>query len=189
LKFLGKKGDIKGKIKNGLRLASLNIEKILENKENIEVLAKKYMDRENAFFIGRNLDYGVSLEGSLKLKEISYIHSEAYPAGELKHGAIALVEPASLVLAVVTQENMLGKMISNIKEVKARGGNILCVAKIGFSELEEICDDVLFVPEIYEILEPLLSVIPLQLFAYYTAKLKGLDIDKPRNLAKSVTVE
>ena len=144
---------------------------------------------KNIFFIGRNTDYAVSLEGSLKLKEISYIHSEAYPAGELKHGTISLIEENTLVVALATNDTLFEKMVSNVKEVKARGAVVLTLTTEEHKGIESVSDFVIFIPKISDIIMPSLSVIPLQLFSYYIAYLKNCDIDKPRNLAKSVTVE
>ena len=141
------------------------------------------------FFIGRSLDYAVALEGSLKLKEISYIHSEAYAAGELKHGTIALIEPGTLVVALCTVEELFEKMLSNIKEVKARGAVVLAIAIEGHTEIEKEADHVIYIPKNDKNILPSELVVPLQMFSYYVSSLKGLDIDKPRNLAKSVTVE
>jgi len=143
----------------------------------------------SVFFIGRSLDYAVSLEGSLKLKEISYIHSEAYPAGELKHGTLALIEDNVPVIALATQPDIFEKMVSNIVEVKARGGRILGFATEGDTELVKAVDEVIYMPSTLPMLTPILTVIPLQLLAYYASVARGLDVDKPRNLAKSVTVE
>ena len=165
------------------------IEKILENKENIQYLASKQFNAKDVFFIGRNLDYAMSLEGSLKLKEISYIHSDAYAAGELKHGTISLVENGTLVVALATQQNLFDKMMSNVKEVKARGAVVLGLTTEKNTQIEQVTDFMFYIPEACDIMLPSLSVIPLQLFAYYVASMKGCDIDKPRNLAKSVTVE
>ena len=141
------------------------------------------------FFIGRGLDYAISQESSLKLKEISYIHSEAYAAGELKHGTIALIEKGTLVVAMATQRTLLGKMVSNMKEVKVRGANVLAIGAAGADELDNEADEIWRIEETGELFTPLLSIIPMQIFAYYMAKRKGCSIDKPRNLAKSVTVE
>jgi glucosamine--fructose-6-phosphate aminotransferase (isomerizing) len=129
------------------------------------------------------------MEGSLKLKEISYIHSEAYAAGELKHGTIALIEPGTLVVALATQPELFDKMLSNIKEVKARGAVVMAVVQEGNTAIEDVADYAIYLPDTSSWLVPMLGVIPLQLFAYYTALYKGCDVDKPRNLAKSVTVE
>ena len=141
------------------------------------------------FFIGRGIDYAISLEGSLKLKEVSYIHSEAYAAGELKHGTISLIEDGTLVAAVLTQEDLYKKMISNMVEVKTRGAFLLAVTNVGNTEVEKAADYVIYIPETHRYFTASLAVIPLQLFAYYVAIGKGCDVDKPRNLAKSVTVE
>ncbi len=165
------------------------IEKLLENKGDIQYIASKYFNTKSVFFIGRTLDYAVALEGSLKLKEISYIHSEAYAAGELKHGTIALMEKGTVVVALCTVGNLFDKMLSNIKEVKARGAVVIAVAEEGRTEIEQEADHVIYVPKCDELTMPSEVVVPLQLFSYYVSSLKGLDIDKPRNLAKSVTVE
>lgn len=166
-----------------------NVEKILKNKEQLQYCASKHYNSKSVFFLGRALDYAVALEGSLKLKEISYIHSEAYAAGELKHGTIALIEEGTLVVALCTVEELFEKMLSNIKEVKARGAVVIAVAKEGHTDIEKEADHVIYVPDTDEVVLPSEVVVPLQLFAYYVSSLKGLDIDKPRNLAKSVTVE
>lgn len=165
------------------------VEKILNNKEQLQYCASKYYNSKSVFFLGRALDYAIALEGSLKLKEISYIHSEAYAAGELKHGTIALIEQGTLVVALCTVEELFEKMLSNIKEVKARGAVVIAVAKEGHTDIEKEADHVIYIPDIDETVLPSEVVVPLQLFAYYVSSLKGLDIDKPRNLAKSVTVE
>ncbi|MBZ4647149.1 MAG: hypothetical protein PWR27_1580 [Petroclostridium sp.] len=162
---------------------------ILNHKEKIQYYASQYFNAKDVFFLGRGLDYAVALEGSLKLKEISYVHSEAYAAGELKHGTIALIEQGTLVIALATQEHLFDKMLSNIKEVKARGAVVIAVAQEGNTEIEKEADFVLYLPQVDKLLAPSLTVIPLQLFAYYVAVAKGCDVDKPRNLAKSVTVE
>ncbi|MGN0713691.1 MAG: SIS domain-containing protein, partial [Anaerovoracaceae bacterium] len=141
------------------------------------------------FFIGRGLDSSVSYEGSLKLKEISYINSFAIAAGELKHGTIALMEPGTLVVTLATQDFLYEKMLSNIQEVKARGAHVLSIAKEGNTAIEAHSNEVIYIPACRDEITPLLSVVPLQLFAYYVAKERGCNIDKPKNLAKSVTVE
>lgn len=166
-----------------------NIQKILDNKEQIQYMASQYYNAKNVFFLGRTLDYAVALEGSLKLKEISYIHSEAYAAGELKHGPIALIEQGTVVVALCTVNKLFDKMLSNIKEVKARGAVLIAIAEEGHTDIEHEADHVIYLPKCDELALPSEAVIPLQLFSYYIASLKGLDIDKPRNLAKSVTVE
>ncbi len=155
----------------------------------IRRFVNKYIDSKNVFYIGRGLDYVVGMEGSLKLKEIAYLHSEPYAAGELKHGPIALIEKATLVVGVVTQESLFDKTKSNIKEVKARGAKVLAIAMAGNRSIEEVADDVIYIPRTHWMLTSLLANIPQQLFAYYMALGLGEDIDKPRNLAKSVTVE
>lgn len=165
------------------------VSEILSDKENVQYLASKFFHCKSIFFIGRNLDYAVALEGSLKLKEISYIHSEAYAAGELKHGTISLIEDGTLVVALATGRELYEKTISNVKEVKARGAVVMGVTTTDHEHTEDVCDYVVKIPVTHPVLLPSLTVIPLQLFGYYVASLKGCDIDKPRNLAKSVTVE
>ena len=162
---------------------------ILDNKGRIEATARKYYKREKVFFVGRGLDSGVSFEGSLKLKEISYINSFAIAAGELKHGTIALMEEDALVFALATQDFLYEKMVSNVKEIAARGARIIGLAKEGRKEIAEITDETIYIPEASDEVAPVLAVIPLQLFAYYVARERGCNIDKPKNLAKSVTVE
>lgn len=165
------------------------IEMVLNNKERIQKFANRYLAAKDVFFIGRGIDYAISLEGSLKLKEISYIHSEAYAAGELKHGTISLIEDGTLVAAVATQEDLYKKTLSNIVEVKSRGAFVIAVTNEGNAEIEENCDYVIYIPGTNKYLTNSLAVIPLQLFAYYISIGRGCDVDKPRNLAKSVTVE
>lgn len=179
----------KKSIINALGRLPEDVEKILASKEKIQYCASRYYNSKSVFFLGRSLDYAIALEGSLKLKEISYIHSEAYAAGELKHGTIALIEKGTLVVAVCTVPELFEKMLSNIKEVKARGACVIAVARDGFTDIEKEADHVIYVPDTDDAVMPSEAVIPLQLFSYYVALLKGLDIDKPRNLAKSVTVE
>lgn len=176
-------------IRDELYTLPSKIELILQ-KENVEKkLAEKYKDVRNVFFIGRGLDYLVSQEGSLKLKEIAYLHSEAYAAGELKHGPIAMIDENTLVVAIAAQEELIEKTINNIKEVKARGAKTMAIAMKGNTKIAEVADDVIYIPRTMGILAPVLANIPNQLFAYYMALNLGTDIDKPRNLAKSVTVE
>ena len=165
------------------------ISDMLKKVEPIQYLASQYFNSQDVFFIGRNMDYSLSLEASLKLKEISYIHSEAYAAGELKHGSISLIEDGTLVIALCTYRPLLEKMVSNIKEVKARGAKVIAVINHDDDETENVADHVIRLPECGTLSLPSLTIVPLQLFAYYIASLKGCDIDKPRNLAKSVTVE
>ena len=164
-------------------------EELLSNVSEIQKFASKAYGEKDMFFLGRGFDYAVSLEGSLKLKEISYIHSEAYAGGELKHGPIALIEDGTVVIATLTQEALLDKMISNIREVVTRGAKVLGIAFEGSTKVEQVCDEVIYIPRTLELLAPVLSIMPHQLIAYYVAKQKGCDVDKPRNLAKSVTVE
>jgi glucosamine--fructose-6-phosphate aminotransferase (isomerizing) len=163
--------------------------KILEQSEAIKKLAERYKGYKNFLFLGRGINYPVALEGSHKLKEVSYIHSEAYPAGEMKHGVNALLSPEFPVFAIMTQNQLYEKMRSNIEEVKARKSKVLLIVNDGDENAKELADDIIYVPQTMEILEPLLNTIPLQLFAYHMAVILGKDVDRPRNLAKSVTVE
>ena len=190
-------GSTKGTIENDyydkvlgeLKLLPDKVEALLGQEEAIAALAKKYYSKEQVFFIGRGLDSGVSYEGSLKLKEISYINSFAIAAGELKHGTIALMEADTLVFALATQDFLYEKMVSNVEEIKARGARVIGVAKEGRNEIESVADEVIYVPYCIDEVSPVLAVIPLQIFAYYVAKERDCNIDKPKNLAKSVTVE
>ena len=166
------------------------LEKILSDKAKIQYLAYQHFNNEDLFFIGRNIDYALSLEGSLKLKEISYIHSEAYAAGELKHGTISLVVEDTLVIAVATYGPLVEKTMSNAIEVRARGAHVLGITIDSLKDkVSRAVDEVITVPDADPVFLPSLTVLPLQLFAYYIALYRGCDIDKPRNLAKSVTVE
>lgn len=165
------------------------VESLLSQKEKIQYFANHYLATEHIFFMGRGIDYAISLEGSLKLKEISYIHSEAYAAGELKHGTISLMEDGTLVVALATQDDLYPKTVSNIVEVKTRGAFVMALTTMKHREMEKCADYVLYVPETQKIFMGSLAIIPLQLFAYYVSLGRGLDVDKPRNLAKSVTVE
>ena len=165
------------------------IGRIIEDKERLQWFASKQANAKDIFFIGRGIDYAISLEGSLKMKEISYIHSEAYAAGELKHGTISLIEDGRLVVAVLTQPELYKKTISNIQEVKTRGAFVMAVTTVGNTEVEKVADYVVYLPETNPIFANSLAIIPLQLFGYYVSIGRGLDVDKPRNLAKSVTVE
>ncbi|MBD5522593.1 MAG: glutamine--fructose-6-phosphate transaminase (isomerizing) [Lachnospiraceae bacterium] len=192
-----KLGKVRGKISEEVFTSLLGdlkclpdqIELLLNNKLKIQKFANRYIGAKDVFFIGRGIDYAISLEGSLKLKEISYIHSEAYAAGELKHGTISLIEEGTLVAAVATQPDLYAKTISNMVEVKARGAFVLAVTCEGNTEIEKAADYVIYIPETNPYLANSLAIIPLQLFGYYVAVGKGCDVDKPRNLAKSVTVE
>ena len=165
------------------------IEKVLADKERIQWFAAKYANAQDVFFIGRGLDAGAGLEGSLKFKEVSYIHSEAYAAGELKHGAISLIEPGILTVCILTQPELFEKMISNMVEIKSRGGYLMGLTTYGNYSIEDTADFTVYVPNTDPCFAASLSVVPLQLLAYYVSVSKGLDVDKPRNLAKSVTVE
>jgi len=172
-----------------LKKIPAQISETLSDVDPIKTFARQYGFNEDVFYIGRSLDYCVALEGALKLKEISYIHAEAYASGELKHGTLALIVEGVPVIALATQKSVYEKTLSNIKEVKARDAVVIGIAAAGDSELEKYLDHVIFVPETDELLIPLLTVVPLQLLAYYAAITRGCDVDKPRNLAKSVTVE
>lgn len=180
--------EIEGMLRDLQRLPE-QIEMLLNNKEKIQRFANRYIAAKDVFFVGRGIDYAISMEGSLKLKEISYIHSEAYAAGELKHGTISLIEDGTLVAAVVTQEDLYKKTISNIVELKSRGAFVLAVTNTGHTEIEKSADYVIYIPQTNKYFTNSLAIIPLQLFGYYVAVGKGCDVDKPRNLAKSVTVE
>lgn len=190
-------GRLRGKIDDAafaallgdLRCLPDQIELLLNNKNKIQRFANRYIGAKDVFFIGRGIDYAISLEGSLKLKEISYIHSEAYAAGELKHGTISLIEEGTLVAAVSTQPALYAKTISNMVEVKARGAFVLAVTCEENKEIEKAADYVIYIPETNPYFANSLAIIPLQLFGYYVSVGKGCDVDKPRNLAKSVTVE
>ena len=162
---------------------------ILADTSNIQRIAEKYKNANDFLFLGRGYNFPVALEGALKLKEISYIHAEGYPAAEMKHGPIALVDENLPVVFVATKDSYYEKIVSNVQEIKARRGKVIAVATEGDTIIPGMADDVMFVPDADEIIAPLLSVIPLQLLSYYVGVAKGLDVDKPRNLAKSVTVE
>lgn len=172
-----------------MRLIPEYIHSMLENTEQLKVFATQYGSCHDAFFLGRSLDYYVALEGALKLKEISYIHAEAYAAGELKHGTLALIVPGVPVIVLATQPDVYAKTISNLKEVKAREAQVIAIAQEGDKDIAKVADEVIYVPATDKYLAPLLTVVPLQLISYYAALTRGCDVDKPRNLAKSVTVE
>jgi glucosamine--fructose-6-phosphate aminotransferase (isomerizing) len=172
-----------------LRKIGDKVRVILDNCSVIDQFVRDYRDSENAFFIGRGLDHTVAMEGALKLKEISYIHAEAYAAGELKHGTLALIIKGVPVIALATQQDLFEKMVSNIKEVKAREATVIALAMNGAREIEKVADHVLHIPSTHPLLAPVLSVVPLQLLAYRMAVARECDVDQPRNLAKSVTVE
>ncbi|MFR9271290.1 glutamine--fructose-6-phosphate transaminase (isomerizing) [Clostridium sp. AF15-17LB] len=172
-----------------LKSLPAQVEMLLNNKQKIQRFANRYLAARDIFFIGRGIDYAISMEGSLKLKEISYIHSEAYAAGELKHGTISLVEEGTLVASVLTQKELYKKMISNMVEVRTRGAFVMAVTMEGNTEVERAADYVIYIPETNKYFTNSLAIIPLQLFGYYVSVGRGCDVDKPRNLAKSVTVE
>jgi glucosamine--fructose-6-phosphate aminotransferase (isomerizing) len=176
-------------ILRGLERIPDQIRKILEQNEQIRELAAKYCSAQHFLYIGRKYQYPIALEGALKLKEIAYIHAEGYAAGEMKHGPIALIDPAFPTMALAPEDGSFEKVASNIQEIRAREGRIIAVTSLGNERLSSLVDDIVTVPHTHEILTPLLTVVPLQLFAYHCAALRGCDIDKPRNLAKSVTVE
>ena len=165
------------------------ISEILQDTTNIKAIATKYKDATDFLYLGRGYNFPVALEGALKLKEISYIHAEGYPAAEMKHGPIALVDEKLPVVFVATKDKYYDKIVSNVQEIKARKGMVIAVATTGDNVIPEMAQDVMFVPDADEALAPLLSVVPLQLLSYYIGVAKGADVDKPRNLAKSVTVE
>ena len=177
-------------ILHGIQQLPEQMQQVLSQTEQVQYYASRYFNHGSVFFIGRNLDYAMGMEGSLKLKEISYIHSEAYASGELKHGTISLIEPGTLVIALGTYAPLFDKAMSNVVEVKARGAEVLALTTEDFREkMENVADATLTVPVTHTVLQPSLGVVPLQLFSYYVALQRGCDIDKPRNLAKSVTVE
>lgn len=184
-----RRGPDVGKYVEELASIPAKIEKILEEKERIQWFASKVANRKDIFFIGRGINYAIGLEGSLKLKEVSYIHSEAYAAGELKHGTISLIEYGTLVIGILTQSELYEKAISNVVECKSRGSYLMGLTTYGKYETEEQCDFTVYIPKVDEHFVGSLAVIPLQLLGYYVSCAKGLDVDKPRNLAKSVTVE
>ena len=163
--------------------------KITSDSETYVKLAELYHDRSNVLYLGRGINYPIALEGALKLKEISYIHAEGFPAGEIKHGPIALIDEHIPVVAIVTSGKMREKMINNIYEVKTRGGKIIAVATEGDEEIQSLADHTIFIPKTTDMLTPLLTTVPLQLLAYHIAVKRGCDVDQPRNLAKTVTVE
>ena len=193
LKIAKEKGTIDGSLYKELLVELENIpdkvEAILKNAEELNIIGAKYKDANNALYLGRGYNFPIALEGALKLKEISYIHAEGYPAAEMKHGPIALVDESLPVVFVATKDEYHAKIVSNIQEIKARKGKVIAIITEGDEIIPGMADDVFFVPPAHEILAPLLSVVPLQLLSYYIGVQKGCDVDKPRNLAKSVTVE
>lgn len=189
-KLLGRIDDVRySELINSLQTLPKHVEEVLSLDTRIKNIAAKYYENEKIFFVGRGYDYYSALEASLKLKEISYINSFAIQAGELKHGTIALVEDESLAIAFMAEESLYEKMLSNVKEIKARGASVISIANEGHTDVEEVSDHVIYIPKVDELLSPILSIIPAQIFAYYVSSLRGNDVDKPRNLAKSVTVE
>ena len=193
IKFALVRGTVTGQEVAGmlsdLKKLPEQIERLLSSKEKIQKFANRFIAARDVFFIGRGIDYAISMEGSLKLKEISYVHSEAYAAGELKHGTISLIEEGTLVAAVATQNSLFKKTLSNIVEVRTRGAFVLAVTNEGNTEIEKAADYVIYIPQTNQYFTNSLAIIPLQLFSYYVAVGRGCDVDKPRNLAKSVTVE
>ena len=165
------------------------VEKVLECDKFVEEIAAEIKDKNDIFYLGRGLDYALAMEGSLKIKEISYMHAEAFAAGELKHGTIALIEEGTPVIAIATQEQLFEKMVSNMQEVKARGAKVIAIVEEYNKEVEKSADRVIYIPEVEDMFASITSVVPMQLLSYHVAKMRGCDIDKPRNLAKSVTVE
>jgi glucosamine--fructose-6-phosphate aminotransferase (isomerizing) len=194
LKFAEVRGDLADAEKMKYYIGEIKsipekIEKILEEKERIQWFSAKYSNAKDIFFIGRGIDYAIALEGSLKMKEISYIHSEAYAAGELKHGTISLIESGILVIGVLTQSALYEKTVSNMVECKSRGAYLMGLTTYGRYNVEDQCGFTVYIPKVDEHFVGRLAIIPLQLLGYYTSVAKGLDVDKPRNLAKRVTVE
>ncbi|HDL74962.1 MAG TPA: SIS domain-containing protein, partial [bacterium] len=191
--FLSRERDITKsggkKIAKNLSEVPELVKRILKKSSQIKKLAEKYKDYENFLFLGRKYNYPIALEGALKLKEIAYLPAQGYGAGEMKHGPIALINEDSLVIAICPKDSVYKKMISNIQEVKTRNGKVLAITTEDNKDIKKIADDVIYIPKTLEILMPILNVIPLQFFAYYMGLLHGCDVDKPRNLAKSVTVE
>jgi glucosamine--fructose-6-phosphate aminotransferase (isomerizing) len=190
-------GRLRGALRNSryerivkdLKELPQKMSEVLENTEPVVEAAARFHKCEDFLFLGRSVSYPIAMEGALKLKEISYIHAEGYPAGEMKHGPIALLDGGVPVVAIAPRDSVYDKMLSNIEEVKARGAPVLAVATAGDKDIEQLCDCMLWVPETSEMLSPLLTVLPLQLFAYHAAKMRGCNVDQPRNLAKTVTVE
>jgi glucosamine--fructose-6-phosphate aminotransferase (isomerizing) len=172
-----------------LRAVPEKVEQILEDSDHIKTMAENIKEAQSGFFLGRGMDYSVAMEGSLKMKEVSYMHTEAFASGELKHGTIALIEDGIPVIALATQEKLFEKSISNMKEVKSRGAYVIGIAQEGHELIEEVADSVIYLPKTDDLISSILCAVVLQLLAYHVSTLRGLDVDKPRNLAKSVTVE
>jgi glucosamine--fructose-6-phosphate aminotransferase (isomerizing) len=165
------------------------IRSILERADEVKVLADRFADASNALYLGRGVNFPAALEGALKLKEISYVHAEGYPAAEMKHGPIALIDENMPVVVVAPRDAVYGKIVSNVQEVRARGGKVIAIVNPGEEEITALAEAVFEVPETLDLLSPILTIIPLQLFSYYVALRRGCNVDQPRNLAKSVTVE
>ena len=182
-------GDTTSELLSQLLEMPDHIQQVIDGSDGIRDVTAKYVDRENWLFLGRGSNFPVALEGALKLKEISYIHAEGMPSAEMKHGPIALIDQGMPVVVVATRNSQYEKVLSNIEEVRTRGGHVIAVATEGDEAIKSLCEDVFYVPDVPEVLQPMLTVVPLQLLAYHAAVLRGKDVDKPRNLAKSVTVE
>jgi glutamine---fructose-6-phosphate transaminase (isomerizing) len=165
------------------------VKHVLESNDAIKALAKKYCDTNNFLYLGRGVNFPVALEGALKLKEISYIHAEGYPAAEMKHGPIALIDEKMPVVVLAPQDSVYSKITSNLQEIKARKGIIIAVATEGDTKINALADEVIYIPKVHDFILPIVATIPLQLLAYHIAVMRGCDVDQPRNLAKSVTVE
>lgn len=176
-------------ILNGLNEVPEKIEKIIAQEDKIKAIAEKIKDCTQGFYLGRGLDYSVATEASLKMKEVAYMHTEAFASGELKHGTIALIEDDIPVVAITTQSSLFEKSVSNIKEVKARGAYVISVTQENNKVVEEVSDEVIYIPETDDLIAGITAIVPLQLLAYHVSAMRGIDVDKPRNLAKSVTVE
>ena len=181
--------ELAQRVSHGLHQMPAALEEVLHREADTVRAAEMVRDAEDMYFIGRGLDYAIAMEGSLKLKEISYLHSEAMPAGELKHGTLALITDGVPVVVILTQRSVYDKTISAVQEVKARGGKVIAVAYDTDTEIDKHADLVLRIPDMEDLLAPVAAVVPLQLLAYHVARMRGHDIDQPRNLAKSVTVE
>jgi glucosamine--fructose-6-phosphate aminotransferase (isomerizing) len=165
------------------------IRQILERADEVKLLADRFANATNALYLGRGVNFPAALEGALKLKEISYVHAEGYPAAEMKHGPIALIDENMPVVVVAPRDAVYAKIVSNVQEVRARGGKVIAIVNPGEEEITSLAEAVFEVPETLDLLSPILTIIPLQLFSYYVALLRGTNVDQPRNLAKSVTVE
>ena len=173
----------------GLAHVPQAVDEVLQQEESLDELARLYSRAEDFLYLGRGINYPIALEGALKLKEISYIHAEGYPAGEMKHGPIALIDEDLPVVAIATGDRVFDKVRSNMQEVKARDGQVIAVTDRDAGKVADVADEVIQVPQVSELLQPIVNVVPLQLFAYFVAVRRGADVDQPRNLAKSVTVE